>query len=346
MTVASNVSRWSYTGNGVTTAFAYTTRIFVKTDLDVYVDGTLKTVDTDYTVSGVDASGGGNVTFLSAPANAAVVVIVKDIPETQGSSLPLGGPFPSTIVEKMIDRLTFLVQQVSGRTDRVLRQTDSDATDIGTLPVKADRLGKFLYFDETTGDPEAVGAADIGSATEGAGIDITGNVVSLDIPVTVARGGTGATTASGARTALGLAIGTDVLAPAGSAAALTNKPATVAVTVVSDTTVLATGAPKRTFRMPFAMTLNAGHAGIRASVATTQSSGNIVTVDVNETGTGTILSTKLTIDNSEKTSTTAATAPVISDTSLADDAEITIDIDQIGDGTAKGLIVYLIGVRA
>ena len=68
-------------------------------------------------------------------------------------------------------------------------------------------------------------------------------------------------------------------------------------------------------------------------------------MDVNEAGTS-ILSTKLTIDNTEKTSTTAAAAPVISDAALADDAEITIDIDQIGDGTAKGLKVYLIGTPA
>jgi hypothetical protein len=68
-------------------------------------------------------------------------------------------------------------------------------------------------------------------------------------------------------------------------------------------------------------------------------------VDIHESGT-TILSTKLTIDNGEKTSTTAATPPVISDSALADDAEITVDIDQIGDGTAKGLKVYLIGTRS
>ena len=73
--------------------------------------------------------------------------------------------------------------------------------------------------------------------------------------------------------------------------------------------------------------------------------GSILTVNINESGT-TILSTKLTIDNTEKTSTTAAIAPVISDTSLADDAEITIDIDQVGDGTAKGLKITLIGTRA
>ncbi|MDG4910778.1 hypothetical protein P9228_30895, partial [Mesorhizobium sp. WSM4898] len=76
-----------------------------------------------------------------------------------------------------------------------------------------------------------------------------------------------------------------------------------------------------------------------------QTSGSIFTVNINDSGT-TILSTKLTIDNTEKTSTTAATAAVISDVNLADDAEITIDIDQVGDGTAKGLKVALIGTRA
>ena len=85
--------------------------------------------------------------------------------------------------------------------------------------------------------------------------------------------------------------------------------------------------------------------GVRASLSTAQTSGSIFTVDINEGGTS-ILSTKLTIDNTEKTSTTAATAAVISDSALADDAEITIDIDQIGDGTAKGLKVTLIGTRA
>jgi hypothetical protein len=92
--------------------------------------------------------------------------------------------------------------------------------------------------------------------------------------------------------------------------------------------------------MPYAMTVTA----VRASLSTAQASGSIFTVDINEGGT-TILSTKLTIDNTEKTSTTAATAAVISDSALADDAEITIDIDQIGDGTAKGLKVTIIGTR-
>lgn len=108
-----------------------------------------------------------------------------------------------------------------------------------------------------------------------------------------------------------------------------------------ETTALTAGTAKTTFRMPYGFTVTA----VRASLTTAQTSGSIFTVDINEGGT-TILSTKLTIDNTEKTSTTAATAAVISDTTLADDAEITVDIDQVGDGTAKGLKVTLIGYRA
>lgn len=105
-----------------------------------------------------------------------------------------------------------------------------------------------------------------------------------------------------------------------------------------ETTALTAGTAKVTFRMPYAFTLT----GVRASV-TTAPTGSVLTVDINEGGT-TILSTKLTIDATEKTSTTAATAVVISDTSLADDAEITIDIDGVGSTIAgAGLKVTLIG---
>ena len=108
-----------------------------------------------------------------------------------------------------------------------------------------------------------------------------------------------------------------------------------------ETTALTTGAAKVTFRMPYAMILT----DVRASVTTAPTGGTLLTVDVNETGT-TILSTKLTFDASEKTTTTAATPRVISDILLADDAEITVDIDAVGSTIAgAGLKVYLIGTR-
>jgi hypothetical protein len=113
---------------------------------------------------------------------------------------------------------------------------------------------------------------------------------------------------------------------------------TIGISVVSESTTLTTGTAKRTFRMPFAFTVT----GVRANLSTASSSG-IPTVDINEGGT-TILSTKLTIDANELTSTTAVDAAVVSDTALADDAEITIDIDVAGTG-AKGLKVYINGYR-
>lgn len=103
-------------------------------------------------------------------------------------------------------------------------------------------------------------------------------------------------------------------------------------------TALAVATGVLTVRAPFKMTLT----GIRGSV-TTAPTGSAITVDVNEGGVS-LLSTKLTIDAGEKTSTTAATAPVISDTTIADDAELTFDIDGVGSIIAgAGLKVTLIG---
>jgi hypothetical protein len=118
-------------------------------------------------------------------------------------------------------------------------------------------------------------------------------------------------------------------------------PAELVIACSDETSNLTTGTAKVTFRMPYAMTLSS----VRASVNTAPT-GSTLIVDINEGG-STILSTKLSIDASELTSTTAATAAVISDTALADDAEITIDIDQIGSTVAgKGLKVVLKGTRA
>lgn len=67
---------------------------------------------------------------------------------------------------------------------------------------------------------------------------------------------------------------------------------------------------------------------------------NTTTIDINEAGTS-ILSTKITIDSTEKSSETAATPPVISDTSIAADAVVTFDIDAISTTAAKGLTVWV-----
>lgn len=119
------------------------------------------------------------------------------------------------------------------------------------------------------------------------------------------------------------------------------REAELCIACSDETTAITTGTGKVTFRMPFAMTVTA----VRASVGTAPTGATLI-IDINDGGT-TILSTKLSIDATEKTSTTAASAAVISDTALADDAEITIDFDQVGSTIAgAGVKVWIVGYKA
>ena len=132
--------------------------------------------------------------------------------------------------------------------------------------------------------------------------------------------------ASQARTVLNVADGAEV-----------NPTEAWTVALGDETTAITTGTAKVTFRTPYTMTVT----GVRASLTTASSSG-IPTFDINEGG-STILTTKLTIDANEKTSTTAVTAAVIGGAGpvLADDAEITIDVDVAGLGAAGAKITLL-----
>lgn len=112
----------------------------------------------------------------------------------------------------------------------------------------------------------------------------------------------------------------------------------IMVDVGDEVTPITVGLAKKTFRMPHAMILTE----LRGSLNTAQVSGTIFTVDVKQNGT-TILSTLLTIDNTEKTSKTATDPAVISVPALVDDGEITVDVTQIGNSTAVGLKLVLIG---
>ena len=183
------------------------------------------------------------------------------------------------------------------------------------LPKKGWRM--FSYSDnlnyQFSGTAWVVsgGASGVQSVVEGAGISVDNTDPENPVISATGGGGGGSTTTA------------------------------IPIAVSDESTALTTGTAKVTFRMPFGFTLT----GVRASV-TAAPTGSVLTVDINEGGTS-ILSTKLTIDAGEKTSVTAATPHVISDTALADDAEITIDIDTVGSTVAgSGLKVYLIGTVA
>lgn len=122
---------------------------------------------------------------------------------------------------------------------------------------------------------------------------------------------------------------------------LINQLQCVPIACSNETTPLLTNTNTTVFHFPYDFVISEIFAGL----TTAQTSGNIFTIDVNVNG-ASILSTKITIDNTEDTSLTASTACVLSSTTLNKGDKISIDIDQVGDGTATGLKVYINGYKA
>ena len=107
-----------------------------------------------------------------------------------------------------------------------------------------------------------------------------------------------------------------------------------------DSTEVITATGKGVFFMPYAFTVTEVIAG-----AANPPTGSVMTLDINEDGTS-ILSTKITIDDGESTSVTAATPPVISDASIAKGAKITVDFDGVGSTFGgAGIQVTLVGYQ-
>ncbi|EIW8785377.1 hypothetical protein BJQ28_07115 [Klebsiella pneumoniae] len=116
MTVSTEVDHNEYTGNGVTTSFPYTFRIFKKSDLTVQVADlneniTVLTLDTDYSVTGAGSYSGGSVVLMSPLANGWQISISRDLPVTQETDLRNQGKFFAEVHEDAFDKLTMLIQQ-------------------------------------------------------------------------------------------------------------------------------------------------------------------------------------------------------------------------------------------
>jgi hypothetical protein len=114
----------------------------------------------------------------------------------------------------------------------------------------------------------------------------------------------------------------------------------IMVLLTSESGVVAAGTGKSSLPMPYAFAVTE----VGAYLKTAQASGSIFTLDINKNGTS-ILSTKLTIDNTESTSEAAATPAVISTTTLAKGDVVSWDVDQVGDGTAAGCKSWVVGYQ-
>lgn len=159
MTISSTLSRWEYSGDGSTTVFAYTNKIFADTELEVYSDNVLQTLTTDYTVSGAGVETGGNVTYVTAPASGVKVVIIRVVADTQAQDYPQGGSLPSGVIENDIDRRTIVSQQQEEKLSRAMLTPAGEAQLDMTLPTVALRANKALHMD-SAGKPSLVTPTD------------------------------------------------------------------------------------------------------------------------------------------------------------------------------------------
>lgn len=153
MTVASTTSKVSYAGNGSTTAFTVSFYFLDNSHLKVVLRSstgteTVKTITTDYTVSGAGSPSGGTVTMLVAPASGQTLVITRNVPLTQDVDYQPNDPFPANTHEQALDKLTMEAQQINEAVSRSIKLSATNTMTSTEFTVgAADRANKVLGFD-------------------------------------------------------------------------------------------------------------------------------------------------------------------------------------------------------
>ena len=135
-----------YTGDGSTVAFSYTFLIDDEDELVVVVadasgNETVKTITTDYTVSGVGNNAGGTVTFVSAPASTETVSIRRATVLDQGTDLQNRGSVVPQTLEDTYDEVVKMVQDLQEQVDRaILIRVTANTTGIDVPAPEADKV--------------------------------------------------------------------------------------------------------------------------------------------------------------------------------------------------------------
>lgn len=153
MALSSTATRIAYTGNGVTTSFAYPFRILDASHLVVSINGVTQT--SGFSVTGVNNPAGGSVVFSVAPTVGASIVLSRSLPLTQPVDTVNNETILEDVIDTALDRATMQIQQTDAKVERAFRLADSDPYSGSlSLPQTPVRLGGFLYFNPTTGAPE------------------------------------------------------------------------------------------------------------------------------------------------------------------------------------------------
>lgn len=202
-----------YSGSAGVGPYSFSFPVLVETDIAVYQNSTLLTLTTDYTVSITPSTGTGSVTLVVAATGSDTITITGARAIERTTDFVTAGALLASSLNTELDSQTIFIQQVAEDAGRAIQAPVTDPTSIDmTLPAKADRLGKLLGFNASTGNPEATTgrvltvnvsdvAVDGGGNSQPATVSYTEStgVLNLGIPT----GDTGATGATGAAGAAG-----------------------------------------------------------------------------------------------------------------------------------------------
>jgi len=193
MTVLDSTPRDQYTATSGQTVFPYTFEIAAAGDIKVLQNGTLINQGTgagEYAVSGVGVDAGGNVTLVTGATAGDVLTIYRDMAYERLTAYTNAGDFLAADVNNDFDRLWLALQQNGGDLDRVLIAPNTDPTSIDmTIPDKATRLGKYLRFNDTTGNPEAGDAAGLYTSAGMNNYNFTGDGATVNFTLGMEPGG-------------------------------------------------------------------------------------------------------------------------------------------------------------
>lgn len=166
MAVSNTDSKIQYVGNNSTVTpytitFPFTEQAWIKCQLlDEDGNVTNLVLDTDYTVTGEGDPSGGELTTAVAYDNTYQLTIYRVAPLTQLLDLVYNDRLPAQLLEDALDKITYIAQQLSTLGDpgqATLKFPISEPVSFDTeLPVPALRLGKYIYFNELTGELELV----------------------------------------------------------------------------------------------------------------------------------------------------------------------------------------------
>ena len=157
MTISSTTVKNSYSGDGSTTTFNYTFKIFADSDLQVIIRSstateTVKTITTHYTVTGAGSASGGTVVFTAGniPTNTETVVLRRAVPQTQAIDYIANDPFPAESHEEGLDRAMMTLQQLQEEVTRSIKLSRTNTMTSTEFAVGAtDRANKILAFDSS-----------------------------------------------------------------------------------------------------------------------------------------------------------------------------------------------------